>query len=271
MDTQTTLKQEELPSSQADFSGVFTSPNGVGTRLSPGEERLAGETSLFVGPPLASISGEQTAEETAEAEGELIVSAHAANLPVMCRVEPSPAGGQAASYFDRAETLLLRTASDGDGIQRTRSAARVEAAGQIRENLLEPLWRCTFQPSDGFLGEPSPDLLQLREQGAALIGELDDDGPAVAGGAVSGNEPGRLQLLRHERDARRLAAEGRRKLDLRALPVGVQFHQQRLLAGVQPEPGELPVGQGTVFHPYQPDRAVEGVRLLNVHDAPLTV
>lgn len=35
-------------------------------------------------------------------------------LPVTCRVELSRAGGQIASYFDRAETLLLRTASDAE-------------------------------------------------------------------------------------------------------------------------------------------------------------
>ena len=114
MVTQAILKQEELTSSQADFSGVLTTPNGVGTRLLPGEERLAGGTSPFVGPPLASISGEPTAEETAEAEGELVVSVRDARLPVTCRVGPSPAGGQVASYFDRAETLLLRTASDAE-------------------------------------------------------------------------------------------------------------------------------------------------------------
>ncbi len=114
MDTQTTLRQEEVSSSQADFIGVFAAPNGVGTRLLPGEEHLAEKTSPFVGPPLASISGEQTTEETVEVEGELVVSVRDARLPVTCRGESSPAGGQIVSYFDRAETLLLRTASDAE-------------------------------------------------------------------------------------------------------------------------------------------------------------
>lgn len=117
MITQTTLPLEELPSSQSAFRGVLTAPNGARTRLLPGEERVAGEALPFVGPALGSIAGEQATEEAAEVEaaeveGTLVVSARAARLPVTCKVERSPAGGQTASYSDSAGTLLLRTASD---------------------------------------------------------------------------------------------------------------------------------------------------------------
>ena len=47
MVTRTTPKLEELTSSQADFRGVLTAPNGAGVRLRPGEERLAGPLALF--------------------------------------------------------------------------------------------------------------------------------------------------------------------------------------------------------------------------------
>ncbi len=70
----------------------------------------------FFGPPLASAFGEQTAEEAVAVEGALVASTRDgdARLPMTCRVESSPTGRQTASYFDRAETLLLRTASDAE-------------------------------------------------------------------------------------------------------------------------------------------------------------
>lgn len=109
MVTQATLKQEELPSRQADFRGVLTAPNGAGIRLPPGEEHLAGEAPPPSRPTEVQIPRER-AGETVVLEGMLAASTSRGDvgLPVRNLVEIPAEGGFTLAFADRLETISLR-------------------------------------------------------------------------------------------------------------------------------------------------------------------
>jgi hypothetical protein len=161
---QTILKQEELPSSQGDFRGVLTAPNGAGVRLLPGKEDVAAGASAASRAPLAGTLGERTAEQAVEVEGALVASTRGvdAKLPVTCRVELSPTGRQTASYFDHAETLLLRTVSDAEIVNVKlqyigKPLTEALASARFFDTLMGRPGRLMFEvpvPVEG--GEPAP-------------------------------------------------------------------------------------------------------------------
>jgi len=114
MSAQAILKQEERRSSQEDFHGLITTPNGGGVRLPPGEEHVASESLAAPETPLADAIGEQATEREVEIEGALVASTRLVELkvPMTCRAEVSPSDSLTVSYFDRAETISLQIVFD---------------------------------------------------------------------------------------------------------------------------------------------------------------
>lgn len=68
-----------------------------------------------------------------------------------------------------------------------------------------------------------PQLLELRHHRPPLVRELDDHRPGVVGRRTAADEPGRLQHLDHEGDARRLTRRATGQLGLGARTVGVEL------------------------------------------------
>ena len=165
MVTQTILKQEELPSSQADFRGVLTTPNGGAVRLLPGEERLAGRTPPPSGPSLEGRSDERAAGETAVLEGALVAATRRGNveLPVTNLVEMAPRGGMTLTYVDRAETISLRIVPEAEFLN-----AELRYVGKP---LAEALASARF--FDALMGDPGQLVFEARlpGEGGGTVGE----------------------------------------------------------------------------------------------------
>lgn len=162
MVTQATLKQEELPSRQADFRGVLTGPNGAGIRLLPGEEHLAGEAPPPSRPATVEIPRER-AGETVVLEGVLTASTSRGDigLPVRNLVEMPAEGGITLTFADRAETLALRIVSEEKTLN-----AQLRYVGKPLADALE-----SARFFGALLGAPGRLVFEPRLPGGAVVDE----------------------------------------------------------------------------------------------------
>jgi len=153
MVTQTTLQLEELPSSQADFRGVLTAPNGAGVQLLPGEEQVAAEAPPPSRTPAAQTSRVQATGETVVLEGVLTASTSSGDvrLPVTNLVEMPFEGGIRLTFTDLAETISLRILPEAKALNAQlryigKPLADALASARFFDVLVGAPGRLAFQP-----------------------------------------------------------------------------------------------------------------------------